>query len=126
MLAPKYQDIRGTSVSLLRSPDGGALLRLIAGSIGDFQGPGSTHTPITIVHATLSPGAEVDIPWRPDFNGLVYILSGNGYAGDDRVPVQGGQLAVLGAGEDIRLGADRAQDSDAPTLEAYIMGGLPI
>src|SRR5206468_12127614 len=28
MIAPHYQDIRASSVSLLRSPDGGALLRL--------------------------------------------------------------------------------------------------
>ncbi|HEV2759635.1 MAG TPA: pirin family protein, partial [Acidimicrobiales bacterium] len=74
MIQPRYQDIRGTSVALLSSADGGALVRLIAGDLGGHQGPGSTYTPITIVHATIQPGAEADLPWRADYNGLVYVL----------------------------------------------------
>src|SRR5688500_7672922 len=107
MLAPRYQDIRAQSVALVRSPDGGALLRVIAGEMDRHRGPGSTHTPIAIVHGTISPGAEVDIPWRPDFNALVYVLSGKGYVGGERQPIRSGQLAVLGAGAAIRLGADK-------------------
>ena len=33
MVQPRYQDIRGSSVALLSSPDGGALGRLIAGDL---------------------------------------------------------------------------------------------
>jgi redox-sensitive bicupin YhaK (pirin superfamily) len=126
MIAPRYQDIRGQSVALLSSPDGGVLLRLIAGELGEHRGPGSTHTPITIVHATVQPGAEVDLPWQPDFNALVYVLSGSGYVGAERRPVRAGQLAVLGAGDLIRVGADRSQDSRSPALDVYLMGGQPI
>ncbi|HLH21075.1 MAG TPA: pirin family protein [Chloroflexota bacterium] len=126
MIAPRYQDIRGQSVALLSSLDGGALLRLIAGELGELRGPGATHTPITIVHATLQPGAEVDLPWRPDFNALVYVLNGAGYVGAERRPIRAGQLAVLAAGDAIRVGADRVQESRSPTLDVYIMGGLPI
>src|SRR5207249_5341803 len=104
----------------------GALLRLIAGDLGEQRGPGVTYTPITIVHATVQPGAEVDLPWRPDFNALVYVLSGNGYVGAERRPLRMGQLAVLGAGDAIRVGADRAQDSRSPALDVYVMGGQPI
>src|SRR5262245_34584844 len=39
MIAPRYQDLRGQSVALLSSPDGGALLRLIAGDLGGLRGP---------------------------------------------------------------------------------------
>ncbi|MBA2450408.1 MAG: pirin family protein [Chloroflexi bacterium] len=126
MVAPRYQDIRGASVSLLSSPDGGALVRLIAGDLGEHRGPGATHTPISIVHATVQPGAELDLPWRSDFNALVYVLSGSGYVGAERRPVGMGQLAVLDAGDAIRVGADRAQDSRTPALDVYVMGGLPI
>ena len=126
MIAPRYQDIRGQSVALLSSPDGGALVRLIAGDLDGHRGPGATHTPIVIVHATLQPGAELDLPWRPDFNALVYVLNGNGYVGPERRPLRMGQLAVLGAGEVIRVGADRGQDSRSPVLDLYIMGGRPI
>ncbi|MGI9146429.1 MAG: pirin family protein [Chloroflexota bacterium] len=126
MAAPRYQDIRATAVSLLRSPDGGALLRVIAGEVDGHPGPGVTYSPISVVHATLQPGAQVDIPWRRDFNALVYTLSGAGYVAPDRRPIQAGQLAVLGAGDAIRIGADLAQDSRSPALDVYVMGGLPI
>ncbi|MGH3341834.1 MAG: pirin family protein, partial [Carbonactinosporaceae bacterium] len=90
MIQPRYQDIRGSSVALLSSADGGALVRLIAGDLAEHRGPGSTYTPITIVHATVQPGAEVDLPWRADYNGLVYVLSGAGTVGLERRPVRSG------------------------------------
>ena len=126
LIAPRYQDIRGRAVALLRSADGGALVRLIAGDLGEHRGPGATHTPISIVHATVQPGAEADLPWRPDFNALVYALSGAGYVGAERRAFRMGQLAVLGAGDVIRVGADRGQASRSPALDVHIMGGLPI
>ncbi|HEY3062414.1 MAG TPA: pirin family protein [Chloroflexota bacterium] len=127
MRAPRYQDIRGNAVSLLTSPDGGALLRVIAGEVDGHPGPGITHTPISIVHATLQPGAEVDIPWRADFNALVYVLSGNGSVGAERRSIQTGQLAVLGAGDAIRIAASASPlEARTPALDVYIMGGQPI
>ena len=57
MTQPRYQDIRAGQVALLASADGGALLRVIAGSFGGHAGPGVTHTPISLVHATVSAGA---------------------------------------------------------------------
>ena len=123
---PRYQDIRASAVSLLSSPDGGALLRVIAGEVDGHSGPGVTYSPISVVHATLQPGAEVDIPWRTDFNALVYTLGGAGYVGAERRPIRSGQLAVLGAGDAIRVGASTAQDSHTPALDVYVMGGLPI
>jgi len=122
MIQPRYQDIRGSSVALLASPDGGALVRLIAGDLGGHQGPGSTYTPITIVHATIQPGAQVDLPWQAGYNGLVYVLSGAGTVGAERRPVRSGQLAVLGAGDTIRVAGDR----HTPALDVYVMGGRPI
>src|ERR1700704_1645712 len=37
---PRYQDIRASEVSLLSSPDGGALVRVIAGEVAGHGGPG--------------------------------------------------------------------------------------
>ena len=55
---PAYQNLTGEKSALLSSADGGALVRLIAGAIGEHTGPGSTHTPITLAHATIAPGRE--------------------------------------------------------------------
>src|ERR671926_268596 len=37
---PRYQDIRASEVSLVSSPDGGALVRVIAGEVAGHAGPG--------------------------------------------------------------------------------------
>jgi redox-sensitive bicupin YhaK (pirin superfamily) len=123
---PRYQDIRGRDVGLLSSADAGALVRVIAGELSGHTGPGITHTPMAMLHATVSPGARVVVPWRRDFNALVYILAGKGFVGSDRRPVVTGQLVVLGGGDTIEVSADERQESRSPSLEALIMGGLPI
>ncbi|MER6156841.1 pirin family protein [Streptomyces sp. NPDC001868] len=126
MMAPKYQDIRGGQVQLLTTPDGGALLRVIAGELDGHEGPGVTHTPITLLHATVAPGAEITLPWREDFNALAYVLGGRGTVGVDRRPIHLGQTAVFGAGSSITFRADEQQDSNAPDLEIVLLGGQPI
>ena len=85
-----------------------------------------THTPISIVHASLEPGAQIQLPWNPGFNALVYALSGSGQVGPDGVSITGGQLVVLGAGDYIEARAAERQDSHTPSLELYVLGGQPI
>ena len=123
---PRYQDIRGREAALLTTVDGGALLRVIAGEIGGRRGPGSTHTPITVSHITVQPGAQVDLPWDPAYNALLYVLGGRGTVGADRRPIHTGQLAVHGPGEALRFAADARQDANTPALEVYLMGGEAI
>jgi redox-sensitive bicupin YhaK (pirin superfamily) len=125
-LPPHYQDIRGTDVGLASTPDAGALLRVIAGEVDGVTGPGSTHTPMAMVHATVLPGAEMTVPWRTDFNALVYVLGGSGYVGRERRPIRSGQLAVLSYGETITVGADQQQDAKHAALEVIVLGGQPI
>ena len=123
---PRYQDIRAREVSLLSSADGGALVRVIAGDVAGHPGPGSTYTPMTMVHATLHPGARLSLPWRPDYNALVYVLAGFGTVGSEGRPIQTGQLAVLGAGNALTLAARTAQESRSPNLDVLLLGGRPI
>src|SRR5713226_5099802 len=40
---PRYQSLEPDQVTLLSSPDGGALLRLIAGDVAGARGPGDTY-----------------------------------------------------------------------------------
>jgi quercetin 2,3-dioxygenase len=134
MTPPRYQDIRAGQVALLSSADGGALLRVIAGSFGgpsggsggfvppgEFSGPGITHTPISLVHATVSAGAQVRLPWPANFNSLAYVLAGSGFAGAEKQPVRMGQLVVFGAGDAITFAAEAKHDMDI-----LLLGGEPI
>ncbi len=123
---PKYQAIEGSDVKLLSSEDGGALVRVIAGEVDGQRGPGSTHTPITLVHATIEPGAQLNLPWNREFNALVYVLSGRGSVGPVGDPIHQGQLAVLGSGERITVSAATQQDSHRSGMEVLILGGRPI
>lgn len=125
--APRYQDIPGDRVTLAASSDAGALVRVIAGQVGGIEGPGVTWTPIDDIHASISPGAELNLPWNPEFNALVYVLVGRGFVGPDRTPIRDGQMAALGAGGHITVRADLHQDTEySPNLEVLILGGLPI
>ncbi len=123
---PRYQDLRANEALLLASPDAGAFLRVIAGDVAGHQGPGSTYTPMAMVHATVSPGATLDLPWRPDFNALVYVLSGAGSVGIDGHPVRTGQLAVFGPGDTITINGAVQQESRTAALDVVILGGAPI
>jgi quercetin 2,3-dioxygenase len=123
---PRYQDLRARQSALLSSDDGGALVRVIAGDVAGHEGPGNTHTPMTMVHATLSPGAELTLPWRPDFNALAYVLAGNATVGPQRRPLRTGQLAVLGSGDTVLIGAAAAQESRSPDVDVLLLGGRPI
>ncbi|MCW2725068.1 MAG: Pirin domain protein [Frankiales bacterium] len=123
---PAYQNLEGSQVTLLASEDGGSLLRVIAGDIGGVRGPGSTHTPISLVHASITPGAQLSMPWRADFNALVYVLAGHGTVGVEGRPIRTGQLAVLGKGDRLTVAAARQQDARHPALEVLLLGGEPI
>ena len=126
MAQPRYQDIRGGEVGLLASHDGGALIRVIAGEVAGHAGPGTTHTPIALAHVTVAPGARLSLPWRKDFNALVYVLAGSGHVGADRRPIRMGQLVTLGAGDLSEVTAAESQESRSPSLELFILGGAPI
>ena len=127
MANPRYQDINASAVSLVSTDDGGALLRIIAGDVAGHSGPGITHTPITLVHATITPGAQARIPWRRDFNALAYVLSGDGTVGANSQPIRTGQLAVFGDGDAVTLRANQQQDArHSNGLDVLLLGGLPI
>jgi redox-sensitive bicupin YhaK (pirin superfamily) len=126
LIAPKYQDIRSGQVALLTSADAGTLVRVIAGSVDGHDGPGSTHTPMTMVHATIEAGSRLEMPWNVDYNALVYVLNGSGTVGNEGRPVRMGQSAVLGAGDYLTITADDRQESRSPAMDVIVIGGQPI
>lgn len=126
MTSPRYQDIGSNAVTLLTNENGDAIIRVIAGSLGDIEGPGSTHTPITLVHATLLPGGQLVLPWNPEYNALTYVLAGRGSAGLQRDALDEGQMAVHVDGDVVILSANESQDSRTDAFEVLILGGEPI
>jgi redox-sensitive bicupin YhaK (pirin superfamily) len=124
-VAPRYQDITAADVTLLASPDGTSLVRVIAGDLAGHSGPGTTYTPITYLHATVAPDAELVLPWPAAFTACAYALVGRGHAGSEQRPLDEGQLAVFGRGDAITLRAAPSQRKEAATgWEVLVLGGL--
>lgn len=121
MIAPAYQNLEADMVRLVTTADAGALVRIIAGSIGEHVGPGSTHTPIVMAHATVSPGARMVVPWNPSYNALAYALKGSGFAGSERVAFDLGQAVVFGSGNTVTIEAATREP-----FEVILLGGQPI
>jgi hypothetical protein len=126
MNEPKYQDLRSGEVALVASADAGSLVRVIAGEVDGHAGPGSTFTPMTMVHATIEPGARLDLPWDVGFNALVYVLNGRGTIGTAGRPIHTGQSAVMGAGDYLTVTAGSSQESRSPRMDVVVVGGRPI
>ena len=126
MIPPAYQNIEAQQLTLFTSADAASLVRLIAGNIGKFRGPGSTHTPFTIAHATIPSGSRVVLPWQKDFNALVYVLAGHGTVGAGHARIAKGQLAVLGAGDVVTLAGEGGDNESTDTMEVLLLGGQPI
>src|SRR4051794_8625045 len=125
-LQPAYQPVEASDLLLLGSDDGGALLRVIAGEVDGHRGPGRTHTPITLLHASVVAGAQLSLPWQPTYNALAYVYAGSGTVGPKGEPIAAGQLAVFGPGDRITIAADAKQDSRTSSLEVILLGGEPI
>jgi len=81
---------------------------------------------MTMVHASLAPGARAVVPWPASFNALVYVLGGQGTVGAERRPVESGQLTVFGEGDAMTFEASSKQDSRTASLEVVVLGGVPI
>ena len=126
MISPRYQDIEAQEVKLLTNDNGDAIIRVIAGSLGDASGPGQTQTPIDLVHLSLLPGASIVLPWKPGYNALTYVLAGQGTVGMDRHAIASGQMAVHVVGDFLVLCANETQDSRTEAFEVLILGGDPI
>ena len=127
--APRYQDIRASEVALLSSPDGGALVRVIAGDVAGSRGSGLDLQPDDARARDAEPRCAPGAPVATRLQRARLRDGGDGTVGADAgnaAPVSTGRLAVLGPGDAITLSAASHQESRSPTLDVLILGGRPI
>ena len=124
---PRYQDLRATEVSLLASPDAGALVRVIAGEVAGHAGPGQTYTPMTMLHVTLAPGA------RSSCRGARTSTRSPTCSPGRVRPAPRRSAGLDRAAGGVRTRATRSgsrpskgQESRSPELEVLVLGGRPI
>ena len=121
LMRPRYQDLRAADIPVVDS--GGATVRVIAGEFAGRAGAGETRIPIVFLHATVRPGATLEVPVPADHSAFVYAFGGSGQAGRD-TPLVDGRLVQFAPGEGaitVRVGDDAPEP-----LEALILAGRPL
>jgi hypothetical protein len=123
MMAPRYQEIPAERVPSAATPDGLARVRVVAGEALGARAVIDTRTPILYHDWTLAPGAAVDVPTPAGFDVMAYVFAGEARVGEDARLTREGQLAVLGAGELVRLAVPADAAGPARLL---LLGGVPL
>jgi len=116
MTTPRYQELTAARIPRAETADGRARGVIIAGEALGVKAVIDTLTPIVYQDWTLDPGGEVELAIAPDHRVLVYAFGGAvEIAGRE---VRDGQLAVLGAGDAVRL-------RGAPSGRVLVLAGVP-
>jgi len=120
MTRPRYQELGAEQIPSATTPDGLASVKVIAGEALGVRAAIATHTPIVYQDWALEPGADVTLELDAAQRALVYVFRGSAKVGDAGSDVKDGQLAVLGAGDAVRL---RGADESARLL---LLAGVPL
>ncbi len=123
MSRPRYQEVGAAAIPRATTADGLATVRVIAGEALGARAVIDTLTAIVFQDWTLAPGADVTAPIARDHQAFAYVFGGAARIGADGREVTDGQLAVLGAGEAVRLRAPADATTPARLL---VLAGVPI
>ena len=123
MTQPRYQEVTSAKIPSAESSDGLAQVRVVAGEALGARAVIDTLTPIVYQDWSLKPGADVTLPLAPEQQALVYVFEGGARIGDEGKAIADGQLAVLGAGDSVRL---RAAEGATVPARLLLLAGVPL
>ncbi|MCA8915725.1 MAG: pirin family protein [Planctomycetes bacterium] len=121
MIAPRYQEVSAASIPKAHSEDGKAHAAVIAGEALGVSAVIDTHTPIIYHDWTLQPGADVTTKVAGEINVFAYVFEGEALVGGEKLTE--GQVAFLGDGDEVQLGAPEGAAQPARLL---LIGGKPL
>jgi redox-sensitive bicupin YhaK (pirin superfamily) len=120
MSRPRYQEVPAAGIPEAQTSDGLARVRVIAGEALGARAVIDTRTPIVYQDWRLLEGADVTLALGAEHQALVYVFEGSALIGDEGRVLNDGQLALLGAGDTVRLrGA-------AGSGRLLLLAGVPI
>ncbi len=123
MTRPRYQEVAAAKIPTAESSDGLARVRVVAGEALGARAVIDTMTPIVYQDWSLSPGADVTLPLAAEQQALVYVFEGETRIGADGTAIKDGQLAVLAAGDSVRL---RAAEGATQPARMLLLAGVPL
>jgi redox-sensitive bicupin YhaK (pirin superfamily) len=121
LMERRYQEIPAARIPVGHSQDGRADVRVVAGEALGVSAVIETRTPIFFQDWTLRPGADVRLPLPADHQASAYVFGGTALVGGK--PVGDGQLAILGPGDAVQLGAEVTAVGAARLL---LLSGVPL
>jgi hypothetical protein len=121
MTRPRYQEVAAANIPEGKSADGRARVKVVAGEALGARAVIDTHTPIVFQDWQLEGGADVTIPLPSDHQALVYVFEGAALIGDRGEEIADGQLALLGAGDTLRLRA-----AEGKRARLLLLAGVPL
>lgn len=102
MSDPAYQEFTPQAIPEVRA--GPLRVRLLAGEYAGMHGViDDPHTDLHYLDVALDPGGEFTLPLAGDYAAFVYVFEGSASSGATELPPH--SLAVLGAGDEIRVAA---------------------
>jgi redox-sensitive bicupin YhaK (pirin superfamily) len=105
MTAPRYQDIQADRIPEL-DLGGGVRVRVIAGKIGETQGPvNAVATEPVYLDVRLEPGASYTADLPAGHNAFVYPYAGDAKIGAGAMRIARGELAMLTLGTQVPITA---------------------
>ncbi|HEV2126497.1 MAG TPA: pirin family protein [Chloroflexota bacterium] len=117
---PTFQLLAPDEVPEVRQ--NGAHVRVVAGEYAGARSPLDLRNPTQYLDVRLEPGAEVVLPVPAEFNGIVYVLDGQGRFGTPAVEAGPNQRLMLGGGEALRAAAASGGDP----LRFVLVSGKPV
>jgi hypothetical protein len=121
MTAPRYQNIGANEIPIVQR-DGGATIRVIAGSVDGVIGPvGGIAVEPMYLDVSLAPHGSFGQPIPHGHAAFAYLFEGEGrFGGEESSIVAGSRLVVFGDGDKVEA---RAEDSPARFL---LVSGKPL
>jgi redox-sensitive bicupin YhaK (pirin superfamily) len=120
-LDPSFQLLEPEDVPEVDGP--GTRVRVIAGEYAGQRSPATLRNPTLYLDVQLAPGASVALDVPPAYEGLAYVLEGQGRFGTPAVVAGPHQRLELGTGEALRVAAD---PTSATPLRFVLISGRPI
>lgn len=77
MAPPGYQGILAADMGQVQLPDGGGLVRVVAGEFQGTRGPAKTHSPISVLDVQLNTGGVVALELPASYNVSLLVMKGD-------------------------------------------------
>ena len=120
MMPPRYRAIDAGQIAEARLP--GGTLRVVAGTVAGVTGPAETLMPTFLAHATVEPGATLELAVAACHEAAAYVIEGEGrFGAEGEVPAGTGELAVFADGG----GEVCLSNAGSVPLGVMLLGGAP-